>query len=113
MPANNFKFSELGQGRFAISGAFGFATAADILEQSRKLFEPYDVLEVDLAGVTQADSAGLALLLEWVNWAKHYVREISFLNMPEQVKAIARICEVEDLLKAGERWTGLVGINER
>ena len=33
--------------------------------------------------------------------------------MPEQVIAIARICEVEDLLKAGERWTGPVGIHER
>ena len=47
------------------------------------------------------------------NSATFAVREISFQDMPEQVIAIARICEVEDLLKAGERWTGPVGIHER
>lgn len=113
MPASNFKFDDLGRGRFAVSGDCDFNTVSDILEQSKDLFARYDVLEVDLGGITQADSAGLALLLEWVNWAKHYVREISFKNMPEQVIAIARICEVEDLLKAGERWTAPIGIHER
>ncbi len=113
MPASSFKFDDLGQGRFAVSGDFNFDTVSDILERSKDLFAGYDVLEVDLGGITRADSAGLALLLEWVNWAKYYVREISFQDMPEQVIAIARICEVEDLLKAGERWTGPVGIHER
>lgn len=101
-----YQFDALGGGRFTISGVLGFSTVADILEDSKELFEDYSVIKVDFSGVTESDSAGLALLLEWVNWAKHYVREIRYLNIPAQIRAIARISEVDELLRAGERWTG-------
>ena len=55
-----------------------------------------------------ARSAGLALLLEWVTWANHTVREIRFVGMPERVLAIARTTEVEKLLSRGERWAGFI-----
>ena len=95
---------DLGEGRFQLHGALTFETAAAALEQSRQSFAAYDRLTVDLANVEEADSAGLALLLEWVNWARYYVREIRFENIPEQILAIARISEVSELLSAGERW---------
>ena len=64
--------------------------------------------EIDLADVTASDSAGLALLLEWVTWANHSVREIRFIGVPERVLAIARTTEVEPLLTRGERWSGFI-----
>ena len=70
------------------------------------MFEEHSSIEVDFAGVIDSDSAGLALLLEWVNWAKYTVREIHFHNVPGQVNAIAQISEVEEMLIAGARWTG-------
>ena len=94
----------LGEGRFELHGPLTFATANSALDQSRESFAAYDRLMVDLAGVEQADSAGLALLLEWVNWARHYVREIHFEHIPQQILAIAEISEVTELLTAGERW---------
>ncbi|MEM7281137.1 MAG: STAS domain-containing protein [Pseudomonadota bacterium] len=100
------EITDLGNGHYAIAGELTFSTAGDVLEQSKEMFSDHTQLEVDLAGVTQSDSAGLALLLEWVNWAKHDVREIKYLNMPKEIRAIAEISEVEDLLQAGERWTG-------
>jgi phospholipid transport system transporter-binding protein len=103
-----FALEDLGGGRFALNGKLGFATAREILAASKKLFAEHAVLKIDLAGVTHGDSAGLALLLEWINWAKHYRREIRYFNVPEQILAIARISEVTDLLHAGERWTGPV-----
>ena len=95
---------DLGEGRFEVHGALTFETAASALEQSRRTFAAYDRLTIDLAHVAEADSAGLALLLEWVNWARHYVREIRFEHVPDRIVAIARISEVYDLLTAGERW---------
>ena len=59
-------------------------------------------IEVDLAGVTRADSAGLALLLEWVTWANHTVREIRFVDVPARVTAIAKTTEVNELLTRGD-----------
>jgi phospholipid transport system transporter-binding protein len=104
--AGGITFSDLGGGSFAVSGVLGFATAMEALEASRRLFEDYSRIEIDLSGVVRADSAGLALLLEWVNWARHTAREIRFLNIPAQIVSMAEISEVEDMLHMGERWTG-------
>jgi phospholipid transport system transporter-binding protein len=106
--AAQFQLTDLGGGRFALSGALGFATAKAILAASKPLFADHAVLKVDFSAVTHSDSAGLALLLEWINWAKAYRREIRYFNVPPAILAIARISEVSDLLHAGERWTGPV-----
>lgn len=85
-----------------------FDTAGPILDESEELFEEHTLLEVDLSGVTETDSAGLALLLEWITWANHTVREIRFSGTPEKIDAIAKTTEVDHLLKKGERWVGFI-----
>ena len=105
---SKFELQDTGEGRFALTGEMTFETAERILLASEEPFEQHTRIEVDLAGVTRADSAGLALLLEWITWANHTVREIRFLSMPERILAIARTTEVEQLLKRGERWAGFI-----
>ena len=105
---SEFTIEDRGDGRFALSGEMTFDTAEQILKASEEPFEDHTQLEVDLSGVTMSDSAGLALLLEWVTWANHSVREIRFTGMPEKILAIARTTEVEHLLTRGERWAGFI-----
>lgn len=105
---NKFELQDLGEGRFALNGEMTFETAERILLASEAPFEQHTRIEVDLAGVTKADSAGLALLLEWITWANHTVREIRFLSMPDRILAIARTTEVDQLLRRGERWAGFI-----
>ena len=105
---NEFTLEDLGDGRFALSGEMTFDTAEQILRASEEPFEEHTQLEIDLSEVTDSDSAGLALLLEWVTWANHSVREIRFIGVPERVLAIARTTEVEPLLTRGERWSGFI-----
>ena len=102
------ELKDLGDGRFEIHGKLTFETVASALEQSKKLFAGFDRMTVDMAEVVDADSAGLALLLEWITWANHTVREIRFEGMPEKINAIARTTEVESLLSRGERWVGFI-----
>jgi phospholipid transport system transporter-binding protein len=103
-----FELKDHGEGRFSLSGRMSFDTAGAILRESEELFEQHTLLTVDLGGVTHTDSAGLALLLEWITWANHTVREIRFDDMPEKILAIARTTEVDSLLKRGERWVGFI-----
>ena len=105
---SEFSLEDLGEGRFALSGEMNFDTAEKILRASEVPFEEHTQLEIDLSEVTDSDSAGLALLLEWVTWANHSVREIRFTDIPETVLAIARTTEVEPLLTRGERWSGFI-----
>ncbi len=108
VPAGSFDLEDMGEGRFRLVGDMSFGTAESILRKSEDLFEAYTRIEVDLSGVEKADSAGLALLLEWTTWAIQTVREIRFVDMPERVLAIARVTEVENLLARGERWAGFI-----
>lgn len=102
-----FEFEPLGGGRFSVRGTLGFATASAILERSRRLFDGVPVIKVDFSGVSQADSAGLALLLEWVSWAKAAGREIRFFDIPPQIRAVAQISEVEEILHAADSLPAL------
>jgi phospholipid transport system transporter-binding protein len=109
---SEFTFEDLGEGRFAVSGEMTFATAEKMLRASEDLFDDHTQIDVDLTEVTDSDSAGLALLLEWVTWANHSVREIRFTGMPEKILAIAKTTEVEPLLSKGERWSGFIDAPE-
>lgn len=105
---SKYRLEDLGDGKFALTGRMGFDTAGRILYESEEKFDPHTRIEVDLSGVTHTDSAGLALLLEWITWANHTVREIRFVGTPEKIDAIAKTTEVDDLLKRGERWAGFI-----
>lgn len=105
---SDFTLEDRGDGCFALSGEVSFDTAELILNASEKPFDEHTQLEIDLSGVTLSDSAGLALLLEWVTWANHTVREIRFSGMPERILAIAKTTEVDALLTRGERWSGFI-----
>jgi phospholipid transport system transporter-binding protein len=57
-------------------------------------------ISIDLAGVTRSDSAGLALLIEWLRESERLGKTITFLNMPAQMRSIARVCGLEGILPA-------------
>jgi phospholipid transport system transporter-binding protein len=92
------KLEALGNGRFKVHGALDADTATDLLKRSDEAFKGATSLEIDLAGVPDGDSAGLALLIEWVRLAKQRQQTIHFNNVPPQIAALARISEVEALL---------------
>jgi phospholipid transport system transporter-binding protein len=94
--------SEPNPGRVVVTGELTFASAREarqlgvlVLESSRA-----DRIVIDCAGVTRADSAGLAVLLDWLAWGRRKSRSVSLQNLPESLVAIARISEVDGLLSA-------------
>ena len=95
---SDFELVDEGEGRFTLKGAMSFATATDILKKSESLFGRHAALEIDLAGVGKADSAGLALIIEWKSQAANRKAAIRFSNVPDNLLAIARTTEVQDLL---------------
>src|SRR5262252_1213862 len=58
-------------------------------------------LEIDCRGITSSDSAGLAVLLEWLSLAKRAGRSLRYTQLPPELAALARISDVEDLLERG------------
>jgi phospholipid transport system transporter-binding protein len=58
-------------------------------------------LEIDCSGVTVSDSAGLAVLLEWLTMAKRAGRSLRYTRLPEGLTALARISDLQQLLERG------------
>ena len=96
---SEFELSDLGDGRFALAGDLSFDTAEQIRRASQKQFNGHDNIEVNLSRVEMTDSAGLALLLEWISWASHSEVVIQFSEIPEKILAIAQTTEVDELLR--------------
>jgi phospholipid transport system transporter-binding protein len=88
----------LGDHRFRLSGVLNAATAAGILQQGTERFAGAPEIDVDLGGVIESDSAGLALLIEWLRGARDRGQRLRYANLPAQISALARISEVEELL---------------
>jgi phospholipid transport system transporter-binding protein len=76
-----------------------FSNVKDLLQRSDELFSTLQELEVDLSRVDHADSAGLALVLEWMARAAERNARIVFTGVPESMVSIARLCQVESLLE--------------
>lgn len=92
----------MGQGeRSVLSGALLFATVSPLLEQGQSAITEGHAAVIDLSAVSGSDSAGLALLIEWLSVAKEAQRALRYENIPEQMQELARLCEVEDLLMRG------------
>jgi phospholipid transport system transporter-binding protein len=95
---SDFEIKDLGEGRFAVTGDMSFETADRILRASERPFAGHTSVQVDLSGVGKADSAGLALLLEWKSQALQRDAAISYSDIPDSMVAIARTSEISDLL---------------
>ncbi len=100
--AGGYELSGGEGGRFRLSGCFGFETAGPLLERGDTAFRPHAHVELDLSGVSDADSAGLAVLLAWVERARSRGHTLRYTGLPAQLVGIARISEVESLLRAAE-----------
>ncbi len=85
----------------SVAGALVFDNAADALKQAVEALRgtPHETL--DLAGVTRADSAGLACVLAVLAAAGRHGSRLDVINMPANLAALAKVCEVTPLLARG------------
>jgi phospholipid transport system transporter-binding protein len=89
--------------RVAIRGALTFLTAKRASEAATRVLDdsPAKSIEVDCAGVSESDSAGLAMLVNWLSRAQQLGRGLRFSNLPAEIHALARISDLDEILEAG------------
>jgi len=96
--SGTFTLQPAGPGRLAASGTLDFDTAVAALDRGLALMRDGTDWQIDLSGVAAADSAGLAVLLEWLKQARAAGRGLVYLDLPAQLRAIAQISDIEELL---------------
>lgn len=85
-----------GAGSFVVKGDLTFAT---ISTKTLKLFDFAGIskqITIDLSGVNSTDSAGLALMIEWIKYARHHRVHIVFKKIPEQLHNLAKLSGLDN-----------------
>ena len=84
-------------GRLLVQGSITIANVKSELESGLVLLTR-DALTVDLAGVEEADSSALSMLLEWQRAVRRNGHSLHYVNMPANMKSLAQLYGVEDLI---------------
>ncbi|MBX2886358.1 MAG: STAS domain-containing protein [Granulosicoccus sp.] len=84
--------------RCLVSGALDFTTAKAARDEVASLIAEYESLIIDLSGVDTSNSAGLALLIDWLAVAKQSQHSVTFSHIPDSLRQLAEVCQVSDLL---------------
>lgn len=87
-------------GRFELVGDLTYETVVELLAGSADALGGAQNTVLDLSRVTRADSAGLALMVEWLRRARQRNVRIEIINMPEQMRSIARMSKLDGVLLA-------------
>ena len=89
-----------GPGRILVTGPLTFQTARHMCDAGIACFahDGSTTIVVDCAQVAPADSAGIAVLIEWRRWARQHGCQLRFADLPPQISAIAHLSEVSPLL---------------
>lgn len=81
-----------------VSGELNFYSTLELQGLGLVWLNKEPIVQVDLAAVTNSNSAGLALLLEWQREAKHRGRKLIFINIPANLQAAAEVYGLMEIL---------------
>jgi phospholipid transport system transporter-binding protein len=95
-PAASFEI--VSDGRARVGGALAFGTVTALLPTGTEAIEHGRAAAIDLAGVTASDSAGLALLIEWLSVAQAAGHPLRYENIPSQLRQLGSLSDVDDLI---------------
>ena len=81
-----------------------FESVPGLFRETEKLFRGnIPVSSIDLAKVNTADSAGLALLLEWTALQGKAEKSLDIKNAPSGLLSLAKLCEADDVISMSGR----------
>lgn len=81
-----------------VTGDLDYQTVPAVWKASLNLFDRASEITIDLSEVHSSNSAGLALLIEWMRVARSKNCSIRFMNIPDQMQQVAQLCGVDDKL---------------
>lgn len=96
--ADKARIEHPAEGRYRLCGELSFATISSLLAQGNAMFEGRGQVILDLEKVERADSAGLALLVEWLRLARRRNVPLVIRNITPQLRAMAKVTGLDQVL---------------
>jgi phospholipid transport system transporter-binding protein len=87
---------EKAPGYYLLEGSLTFASIDKQSPQSFKFLRGMDRACIDLSKLQASDSAGLALMIEWIKLSRMSRVKLSFKHIPDQLLALAKLSGLQD-----------------
>lgn len=82
--------------RWWVSGELSFRTVDQLLVEFNQIVRDTPPKIIDLSEITHTDSAGLALLIEWLK----FDNLVNFHNIPSQLLSIAAVSGLKEMFNS-------------
>lgn len=89
--SNKLSIVSKGDGQWLIHGELTFASINGKLIDSPPFLRTNQDIILDFSHVTSTDSAGLALMIEWIKITRHQRSQLHFKNVPKQLLNLAKL----------------------
>ncbi len=86
---------------YKVQGGITIDNARTLLAEGLGQFSK-DSLVVDLSQLEEVDSSAVSLLLEWLREAQRNQRTLRFTNLPDNLKSLATLYGVLDLIQPAD-----------
>ncbi len=83
--------TEQAPGYYTLEGSLTFASIDKQTPKSFKFLKGMDSICIDLSHVEATDSAGLALMIEWIRLSRMNRVQLRFKNIPDQLLTLAKL----------------------
>jgi phospholipid transport system transporter-binding protein len=85
--------------QYSLSGELTMKNVPQVaLETAPMIASMSGEVSIDLSNITRADSAGLALLIDWLRIARRKKVTLRFERLPEQLLQIVQVCDLHSVL---------------
>ena len=96
---NGNAFVAVSDGVYRLEAPLTFASVAGLRQQGVKIIDSQSQgLTLNLKAVPAVDSAGLALLIDWLREARARSRPLKYSEPPPALLSLARLSDVEKLI---------------
>ncbi|WP_174482164.1 STAS domain-containing protein [methanotrophic endosymbiont of Bathymodiolus puteoserpentis (Logatchev)] len=81
---------------YLLKGDLIFSTINKTVLRTLDLKQSPSSITINLQQVGEIDSAGLALLIEWIKFAQAHQKKLYFDNIPAQLTALAKLSYISE-----------------
>ena len=90
--------------QFFISGDLNFSNVMSVYNKSLQASQQASELVFDFSELKSSDSAGLALIIEWIKLSKKINKPVRFIHLSQDIMLIAKAAGIDGMFN-GNHFT--------
>ena len=94
---HNIEAIELTPGNYFVKGDLIFGNINKATTKILNFKQSASTINIDLQQLGKIDSAGLALLIEWIKYSRTHQIKLRFGNIPAQLTALVKLSDMSEI----------------